>query len=180
MVVMGVDHEKYENSIKIVSNSFCTTKCLAALAKVIHDNFGIVEELMTTVNAMTSIQKMVKQATKNPLKDIPGYNEDQVFACNFNSDTDSSIFDTGAGSALNVNYVKIISWYDNEYSYSSRAVDLMASKDHLPQQELTNQRSPGLGISPCTNSALNTALVPHSFHLKIPEKREGLRDPFFL
>ncbi|KAK7813966.1 hypothetical protein U0070_002863 [Myodes glareolus] len=170
MFVMGVNHDKYDNSLKIVSNASCTTNCLAPLAKVIHDNFGIVEGLMITVHAITAtqktlngkltgmafrvptpnvsvvdltcrlekaakyddIKKVVKQASEGPLKGILGYTEDQVVSCDFNSDSHSSTFDAGAGIALNDNFVKLISWYDNEFGYSNRVVDLMAymaSKD---------------------------------------------------
>jgi len=208
MFVMGVNEEKYESSMPIISNASCTTNCLAPLAKVIHDNFVIVEGLMTTVHAYTATQKtvdgpsnkdwrggrtagtniipsstgaakavgkvipslngkltgmsfrvpvanvsvvdltcrlekgasydkikaVVKAASESgPLKGILGYTEDQVVSSDFNTCQLSSIFDAGAGISLNDNFVKLVSWYDNEYGYSNRVIDLIQyifKKDH--------------------------------------------------
>jgi len=200
MFVMGVNHEKYEKSLQIVSNASCTTNCLAPLAKVIHDNFEIVEGLMTTVHAVTATQKTVdgpsqklwrdgrgahqniipastgaakavgkvipelngrltgmafrvptadvsvvdltcrikKEASYDEIKavikaasesdhwkGILGYTEDEVVSSDFLGDSHSSIFDAKAGISLNKTFVKLISWYDNEYGYSCRVVDLL-------------------------------------------------------
>jgi glyceraldehyde-3-phosphate dehydrogenase type I len=200
MFVMGVNQEKYNPaSMTVVSNASCTTNCLAPLAKVVHDNFGIVEALMTTVHATTATQKTVdgpsrknwrdgrgaaqniipastgaakavgkvipdlngkltgmafrvptadvsvvdltarlakeatydeikatiKAAAEGPMKGFLGYTEDQVVSSDFLTDDRSSIFDAKAGIALNKQFVKLISWYDNEYGYSCRVVDLM-------------------------------------------------------
>jgi glyceraldehyde 3-phosphate dehydrogenase len=200
MFVVGVNLEAYEPSMQVISNASCTTNCLAPLAKVIHDQFGIVEGLMTTVHAVTATQKTVdgpsgkdwrsgrgagqniipastgaakavgkvipslngkltgmslrvpnpdvsvvdltvrlekpasyeqikkvlKAASENELKGILGYTEDEVVSSDFIGDTHSSIFDAKAGISLNDNFVKLISWYDNEYGYSNRVLDLIA------------------------------------------------------
>lgn len=200
MFVMGVNEDKYDpSSMTIVSNASCTTNCLAPLAKVINDNFGIEEALMTTVHAYTATQKTVdgpsakawrdgrtaaqniipastgaakavgkvipelngkltgmafrvpvadvsvvdltcrlskpasyaeikeavKKASQGPMKGVLGYTEDQVVSTDFIGDTHSSIFDAGAGISLNDNFVKLISWYDNEFGYSCRVADLL-------------------------------------------------------
>jgi len=200
MFVMGVNEDKYEKNMDIVSNASCTTNCLAPLAKVINDSFGIEEGLMTTVHAYTATQKtvdgpsakkwrdgrgahqniipastgaakavgkvipslngkltgmafrvpvpdvsvvdltvrlkkpasyndvkaVIKAASEGDLKNILGYTEEQVVSMDFLGDSRSSIFDAGAGIALNDNFVKLVSWYDNEYGYSFRVVDLIA------------------------------------------------------
>lgn len=206
MYVCGVNLDSYDASAPVVSNASCTTNCLAPLAKVINDKFGIVEGLMTTVHATTATQKTVdgpsakdwrggraasyniipsstgaakavgkviptlngkltgmamrvanlnvsvvdvtvrlekaasydeikaevKRASENELKGILGYTEDAVVSTDFIGDSHSSIFDASAGIALNSNFVKLISWYDNEWGYSNRVLDLiafMAKKD---------------------------------------------------
>jgi len=196
MFVMGVNEDKYDpNNMSVVSNASCTTNCLAPLAKIINDNFGIEEGLMTTVHATTATQKTVdapsgktwrdgrgagqniipastgaakavgkvipelngkltgmafrvpapdvsvvdltcrlkKSATYEQIKSVVkansgrymGYTEDMVVSSDFIGDTRSSIFDANAGIALNDNFVKLVSWYDNEMGYSHRVVDLI-------------------------------------------------------
>jgi glyceraldehyde 3-phosphate dehydrogenase len=199
MFVMGVNQNKYNKSMNVVSNASCTTNCLAPIAKVINDNFGIVEGLMTTVHATTATQKTVdgpskkdwrggrgagfniipsstgaakavgkvipelngkltgmafrvpvadvsvvdltcrlekaasykqiceamKAASENELKGILGYTEDEVVSTDFISDARTSIFDAKAGISLNDNFVKVVSWYDNEWGYSNKVVDLI-------------------------------------------------------
>ena len=199
MFVMGVNHDKYNKDMNVVSNASCTTNCLAPLAKVINDNFGIVEGLMTTVHSMTATQKTVdgpskkdwrggraasaniipsstgaakavgkvipelngkltgmsfriptinvsvvdltcrlekatsyeqikaavKKASENELKGILAYTEDDVVSSDFIHDPHTSIFDAKAGIALNDNFVKLVAWYDNEWGYSNKVVDLI-------------------------------------------------------
>lgn len=206
MFVCGVNLESYDPKMQIVSNASCTTNCLAPLAKVIHDNFEIVEGLMTTVHATTATQKTVdgpsgklwrdgrgaqqniipaatgaakavgkvipalngkltgmafrvpvanvsvvdltvrlgkpapydvikqkvRDAANGPLKGILEYTEEEVVSSDFIGSTSSSIFDAAAGIPLTDTFVKLISWYDNEYGYSNRVIDLikyMQSKD---------------------------------------------------
>lgn len=206
MFVVGVNHTAYKKDIKIVSNASCTTNCLAPLAKVINDNFGIKEGLMTTVHATTAtqptvdgpsvkdwrggrgavglnvipsstgaakavgkvipalngkltgmafrvptanvsvvdltvtlekgakyddIKAAVRAASEGPLKGILGYTEDAVVSSDFVSDPRSSIFDAGAGIALTDNFVKLVSWYDNECGYSNRVLDLVRHMDSV-------------------------------------------------
>jgi glyceraldehyde 3-phosphate dehydrogenase len=207
MFVMGVNEDKYTGKETVLSNASCTTNCLAPLAKVIHEKFGIVEALMTTVHSYTATQKtvdgpshkdwrggrgaaqniipsstgaakavgkvipdlngkltgmafrvptpnvsvvdltarlnkgakyeeicaVIKEAANGPLKGILGYTDEEVVSTDFIGDTHSSIFDAKAGISLNDNFVKLVSWYDNEYGYSHRVVDLIkyiAKKDH--------------------------------------------------
>jgi len=199
MFVMGVNNNKYTKDMKVVSNASCTTNCLAPLAKVIHDKFGIVEALMTTVHATTATQKTVdgpsnkdwrggraaaaniipsstgaakavgkvipelngkltgmafrvptmdvsvvdltcrlekaatydeikaavKKASEGELKGILGYTEDDVVSADFIHDARTSIFDAKAGIALNDKFVKLVAWYDNEWGYSNKVVDLI-------------------------------------------------------
>lgn len=192
--------EAYKPEYQVISNASCTTNCLAPLAKVINDNFGIVEGLMTTVHATTATQKTVdgpshkdwrggrgaaaniipsstgaakavgkvipslngkltgmafriptsdvsvvdlvvrlekgasydqikevlKKSSEGELKGILGYTEDEVVSTDFIGSTESSVFDAKAGISLNDKFVKLISWYDNEYGYSRRVCDLIA------------------------------------------------------
>ena len=198
--VMGVNNDKYTKDMTVISNASCTTNCLAPLAKVIHEKFGIIEGLMTTVHATTATQKTVdgpskkdwrggrgaafniipsstgaakavgkvipelngkltgmafrvptadvsvvdltcrlekaasyddikaavKAASENELQGILGYTEDAVVSSDFISDARTSIFDAKAGISLNDNFVKLVSWYDNEWGYSNKVVDLIA------------------------------------------------------
>ena len=198
MFVVGVNEDKY-NGEKIVSNASCTTNCLAPIAKIINDEFGIEEGLMTTVHSITATQKTVdgpshkdwrggrtasgniipsstgaakavgkvlpelqgkltgmafrvpttdvsvvdltvklakaatydeikaavKKVSEGKLKDVVGYTEDAVVSSDFLGDTHSTIFDAAAGIQLSPKFVKLVAWYDNEYGYSTRVVDLV-------------------------------------------------------
>lgn len=198
MFVMGVNNEEYDPSMNIVSNASCTTNCLAPLAKVINDNFGIKDGLMTTVHSITATQKtvdgsskkdwrggraasyniipsstgaakavgkvipaldgkltgmafrvptadvsvvdltcnlekpatyeeiceVVKKASENEMKGVIEYVDDLVVSSDFISDEHTSIFDAKAGIALTDTFVKLVAWYDNEWGYSNKLVDL--------------------------------------------------------
>ncbi|HEY2580414.1 MAG TPA: type I glyceraldehyde-3-phosphate dehydrogenase, partial [Mucilaginibacter sp.] len=197
--VMGVNHKQLKADQHIVSNASCTTNCLAPIAKVLNDKFGIEEGLMTTVHAVTATQKTVdgpsakdwrggrgayqniipsstgaakavglvlpelkgkltgmslrvpvadvsvvdltvrlkkgasydaikkamKEASEGELKGILGYTEDDVVSEDFKGDARTSIFDAKAGIGLNDNFVKVVSWYDNEWGYSNKLIDLV-------------------------------------------------------
>ena len=199
MFVMGVNHKELKADQKIFSNASCTTNCLAPISKVLNDNFGIVEGLMTTVHAATATQKTVdgpslkdwrggrsaigniipsstgaakavgkviptlngkltgmafrvptmdvsvvdltvrlekaasytdikkamKKASENDMAGVLGYTEELVVSQDFVGDTRTSIFDANAGIALTDNFVKVVSWYDNEMGYSTKIVDLV-------------------------------------------------------
>ena len=201
MFVMGVNHQEYRSSMNFVSNASCTTNCLAPIAKVLHENFGIKSGLMTTVHAATSTQKVVdspsakdwrsgrgayqniipastgaakavgkvlpeldgkltgmsfrvptanvsvvdltvnlekpttydqvcevmKRASESKeLKGVLGYTEDPVVSSDIISDSHSSIFDVNSGIQLDDKFIKIISWYDNEWGYSNKVLDLIS------------------------------------------------------
>ena len=152
MFVMGVNHNKYKADMQFVSNASCTTNCLAPITKVLHDNFGVVEGLMTTVHATTmslrvptldvsvvdltcrlekaatydDIKKAMKAAADGPLKGILGYTDEAVVSSDFVGDSRTSIFDAEAGISLNDNFVKVVAWYDNEWGYSCKLLDLIA------------------------------------------------------
>jgi glyceraldehyde 3-phosphate dehydrogenase len=201
-LLVGVNHEKYNPARdRIVSNASCTTNCLAPVAKVINDNFGLAEGLMTTVHAATATQPTVdgpskkdwrggrgamqnvipastgaakavalvmpelkgkltgmafrvptpdvsvvdltfktakatsykeisaamKRAAEGELEGILGWTDEEVVSTDFIGDPRSSIFDHGAGIELNANFFKVVAWYDNEWGYSNRVIDLMLS-----------------------------------------------------
>jgi glyceraldehyde 3-phosphate dehydrogenase len=199
MFVMGVNHKKYSSEMQFVSNASCTTNCLAPIAKVLNDKFGIVEGLMTTVHATTATQKTVdgpsmkdwrggrgagqniipsstgaakavgkvipelngkltgmafriptpnvsvvdltarlekgasyekicaamKEASEGELKGVLAYTDEAVVSTDFLGERCTSIFDAGAGIGLNDNFVKVVSWYDNEMGYSTKVVELL-------------------------------------------------------
>jgi glyceraldehyde 3-phosphate dehydrogenase len=199
MFVMGVNHKSYTKDMDCVSNASCTTNCLAPIAKVLNDKWGIEEGLMTTVHSVTATQKTVdgpsmkdwrggrgagqniipsstgaakavgkvipalngkltgmafrvptpnvsvvdltvrlkngasyaeicaamKAASEGELKGVLGYTEDEVVSTDFIGDARTSIFDAKAGIALSPNFVKVVSWYDNEMGYSNKVVDLV-------------------------------------------------------
>jgi len=199
MFVMGVNNKSLTKAMDIVSNASCTTNCLAPIVKVLNDNFGIIEGLMTTVHATTATQKTVdgpsnkdwrggraalcniipsstgaakavgvvipamkgkltgmafrvptadvsavdltcrlekgasykqicevmKAASEGELKGVLGYTDEEVVSQDFVHDARTSIFDAKAGISLNDNFVKVVSWYDNEWGYSNKVVDLI-------------------------------------------------------
>ncbi len=200
MFVMGVNENNYKKEMNIVSNASCTTNCLAPLAKVVHDNWGILEALMTTVHAATATQKTVdgpskkdwrggraagsniipsstgaakavgkvipdlngkltgmafrvptldvsvvdltcrlakpakydeikaamKKASETSLKGILGYTEEDVVSTDFIGESCTSVFDAKAGIALSDTFVKLVAWYDNEWGYSCKVLDLIS------------------------------------------------------
>ena len=199
MFVMGVNHQEYAKDMTVVSNASCTTNCLAPLAKVVNDNFGIVEGLMTTVHSTTATQMTVdgpsrkdwrggrsasaniipsstgaakavtevipalkgkltgmsfrvptidvsvvdltcrlekaasyddikaamKSAAEGGLKGVMGYTEDMVVSSDFIGEECTCVFDADAGISLNPNFVKLIAWYDNEWGYSCKVINLI-------------------------------------------------------
>ena len=205
MFVCGVNLDKYDPSMTVVSNASCTTNCLAPLAKVINDKFGIVEGLMTTVHAGTATQNVVdafskknwrlsrscfeniipsttgaakavgkvipelkgkltgmsmripsadvsivdltcrlekgatydeicaavKEAAEGPMAGVLAYTDEEVVSSDFRTDPHTSIFDANAGISLNPNFVKLVAWYDNEWGFSNKMLDLTAHIDSV-------------------------------------------------
>lgn len=199
MFVMGVNHKQVKASDQIISNASCTTNCLAPILRILEDNFGVEEAIMTTVHAATASQNTVdaplknwrrgrsalnniiptttgatkavtkvipeltgkisgmafrvptadvsvvdlnvrltratsyeelmkyfKEASENEYKDILGYTEDEVVSQDFVSEPLSSVIDAGAGLEVNENFFKIVSWYDNEFGYATKIIDMVA------------------------------------------------------
>jgi glyceraldehyde 3-phosphate dehydrogenase len=215
-LLVGVNHHQFNpDTDVVVSNASCTTNCLAPIAKVINDHFGLAEGLMTTVHAMTATQPTVdgpskkdwrggrgaaqniipsstgaakavalvlpelkgkltgmafrvptpdvsavdltfktekatsyadicaamKEAAEGSMAGVLGYTDDEVVSTDFQGDSRSSIFDAGAGMELNSNFFKVVAWYDNEWGYSNRVIDLMlsmAAKEGLLAAHSTN------------------------------------------
>ena len=205
MFVCGVNLDKYDTSMTVVSNASCTTNCLAPLAKVINDKFGIIEGLMTTVHAGTATQNVVdafskknwrlsrscfeniipsttgaakavgkvipelkgkltgmpmripsadvsivdltcrldkgasydeicaavKEAAEGPMAGVMAYTDEEVVSSDFRTDPHTSIFDAKAGIGLNPNFVKLVAWYDNEWGFSNKMLDLTAYIDSV-------------------------------------------------
>ncbi len=199
MFVMGVNEKTYKSSMNIVSNASCTTNCLAPLAKVVNDKWGVLEGLMTTIHATTATQKTVdgpskkdwrggraagnniipsstgaakavgkvipelngkltgmsfrvptldvsvvdltvrlakpakyeeicaamKAASEGPMKGIMGYTDEEVVSTDFVGETNTCVFDVKAGIQLSDTFVKLVAWYDNEWGYSNKVVDLI-------------------------------------------------------
>lgn len=211
MFVMGVNQDTYTSDMKVVSNASCTTNCLAPLAKVINDNFGLVEGLMTTVHSITATQKTVDGPSKKDwrggraaahniipsstgaakavgkvipslngkltgmslrvptpdvsvvdltcriekgatyeeikaamkaaseseqFKGIIGYTEDKVVSSDFYTDPRTCIFDADAGISLNEHFVKLVAWYDNEWGYSNKLLNLV---EHMAKVDANNR-----------------------------------------
>merc|ERR1711957_22918 len=150
-LVVGVNEDEYESSMAVVSCASCTTNGLAPIVKVVNEKFGIKQGLMTTVHAATASQLTVdvsvvdltceletactydefkaeiKLASETYAKGIVGYTEDDVVSSDFVGSTDSTTFDAGASIMLTPTFIKIVSWYDNEWGYSTRLVDLIAN-----------------------------------------------------
>ncbi len=208
--VMGVNHDMYQSDMLVVSNASCTTNCLAPLAKVVHESFGIEQALMSTIHSATAKQKPVdaragrdwrtgrsvmgniipsstgaakavgrvipelngkmtgmsfrvptndvsvvdltarlkthttyaeicyaiRQASEGSMKGIIGYTADQVVSCDMIGNPNTCIFDESAGIMLDDNFVKLIAWYDNEYGYSAKVVDLIAHMHKVDHADL--------------------------------------------
>jgi len=138
-IVMGVNHDKYDSAKhNIISNASCTTNCLAPMAKVLNDEFGIVRGLMTTIHAYTNdqtvelakevsvseINSALKKASEGSLKGYLTYTEDPIVSADIVTDPSSCILDAGLTKVIGTT-AKVVGWYDNEWGYSNRLVDLI-------------------------------------------------------
>jgi glyceraldehyde 3-phosphate dehydrogenase len=133
--VLGVNDDKLTKDMKCISNASCTTNCLAPVAKVLHERFGIEKGLMTTVHAYTNDQRVQDlphadpyraEAANGKLKGILDYTEDPLVSTDIIGDPHSSIFVADWTQVMDGNMLKVVSWYDNEWGYSCRTVDLIA------------------------------------------------------
>eukprot|EP00727_Mastigamoeba_balamuthi_P009282 m51a1_g4977 putative glyceraldehyde-3-phosphate dehydrogenase + kinase (762) ;mRNA; f:27597-30290 len=246
MFVYGVNHLKLKREQNIISNASCTTNCLAPLAKIVHDKFGIVRGLMTTVHSSTATQKTVdgpsgkawrdgraasgniipsstgaakavakvipslegkltgmsfrvptldvsvvdltcelrtpatyeeicaavREAAEGPMKGIVGYTDEQVVSSDFIGCTTSSIFDAKAGIALDKTFVKLVSWYDNEWGYSNRVVDLLLHQievEKIPPKKMGNKKK----LSDLADSEISGKRVLMRVDFNVPQDKTG-------
>ena len=130
MFVPGVNDDKYVKGTQFISNASCTTNCLALVAKVLNDKFGIEEALMSTIHSTTATQKIckaMKEASEGSLKGYLAYTADEVVSSDMIGNPNTAIFDEKAGIMLNPTFVKVVAWYDNEWGFSCKVLDSIAA-----------------------------------------------------